>query len=246
MASTIDSPMIEIQSKEQVLRMGDLSAPILQNDPFIITVRYLRAQSTGEAITVGIELTDTLRNLTEVRRYSLQTELFSALSLRRGVISREKLEEVEAAAQVSAAYTRALTILAYGANSAQALTLKLRQRGFDGEVAKNAVSLLCERGYLREDNDARREAERCLAKGWGRRRIESYLRQRGYAKEATLVAMEALDDTDEGERCAAVARHKSRTHPTDEKEKQKLIAYLIRQGYDMTTIRHALSIAWEE
>ena len=58
--------------------------------------------------------------------------------------------------------------------------------------------------------------------------------------------MEALDDTDEGERCATVARHKSRTHPTDEKEKQKLIAYLIRQGYDMTTIRHALGIAWEE
>ena len=29
-------------------------------------------------------------------------------------------------------------------------------------------------------------------------------------------------------------------------EKQKLIAYLIRQGYDMTTIRHALDIAWED
>lgn len=238
--------MIEINSKEQVLRMGDLSSPILQNDNFIITVRYLRAQSTGEAITVGIDLTDTLRNLTEARRYSLQTELFSNLDLHRGVISREKLDEVEAAAQVSAAYTRALTILAYGANSAQALTLKLRQRGFDAEVAATAVSLLCQRGYLREESDAQREAERCLAKGWGRRRIEAYLRQRGYAKEAADLAMEEFEESDECERCTIVARRKCRSSPADEKEKQRLIAYLIRQGYDMTTIRRVLDMAWDE
>jgi SOS response regulatory protein OraA/RecX len=238
--------MIEINSKEQVLRMGDLSSPISQKDNFIITVRYLRAQSTGEAITIGVELTDTLRNLTEVRRYTVQTELLGALNIHRGVISREKLDAVEAAAQVSAAYTRALTILAYGANSAQALILKLRQRGFDAAVSQEAVSLLCERGYLREESDAGREAERCLAKGWGRRRIESYLRQRGYTKEAADLAMKELEDTDEGERCAKAARRKSCTAPDDEKEKQKLIAYLIRQGYDMTTIRHALSFAWDE
>ena len=238
--------MIEINSKEQVLRMGDLSSPMQPNDNFIITVRYLRAQNTGEAITVGVELADTLRNLTEARRYTLQTELVGALGLHRGVISREKLDEVEQAAMVSAAYTRALTILAYGANSAQALILKLRQRGFDGETAAQAVELVCERGYLCEESDAKREAERCLAKGWGRRRIEAYLRQRGYTKEAAKLAMEELEDTDEEERCAEVARRKSHASPADEKEKQKLIAYLIRQGYDMTTIRHALPLAWEE
>jgi len=238
--------MIEINSKEQVLRMGDLPTSIASDDNFIITVRYLRAQSTGEAITVGVELTDTLRNLTEARRYCLQTELVGALNLHRGSISREKLDEVEAAAKISAAYTRALTILAYGANSAQALVLKLRQRGFEADAAAQAVKLLCERGYLREDNDARREAERCLAKGWGRRRIEQYLHQRGYEKEAAELAMSELEGDDEVERCAKVAGRKSRTAPTDSKEKQKLIAYLIRQGYDMSTIRRALDIAWEE
>jgi regulatory protein len=141
---------------------------------------------------------------------------------------------------------RALTILAYGANSAQALILKLRQRGFDSEAATQAVELLRERGYLREENDAKREAERCLAKGWGRRRMEAYLRQRGYDKVAVDLAMEEWEDEDEGERCAEVARRKCRTAPADDKEKQKLIAYLIRQGYDMTTIRHALALAWEE
>jgi regulatory protein len=238
--------MIEINSKEQVLRMGDLSSPISQNDNFIISIRYLRAQSTGETITVGVELTDTLRNLTEVRRYSLQTELVGALNLHRGVISREKLDEVELAAKISAAYMRALTILAYGANSAQALALKLRQRGFDASTAEKAVALLCTRGYLREQNDACREAERCLNKGWGHRRIEQYLRQRGYSSQATQNALDELGDVDEEARCAKIARRKSISPPQDVKEKQKLIAYLIRQGYDMTTIRHALDIAWED
>ena len=238
--------MIEINSKEQVLRMEDLSSPSVSDSPFVITVRYLRAQTTGEAICVGIELTDTLRNLTEVRRYTVQTELLNALGVRRGIISREKLEEIEQAAQLSAAYTRALTILAYGANSAQALALKLRQRGFDASTAEKAVALLCTRGYLREQNDACREAERCLNKGWGHRRIEQYLRQRGYSSQATQNALDELGDVDEEARCAKIARHKSISPPQDVKEKQKLIAYLIRQGYDMTTIRHALDIAWED
>lgn len=238
--------MIEINNKEQVIRMDDLSSPSVTDAPFVISVRYLRAQSTGEAITVGVELTDTLRNLTEVRRYTVLTELLGALCVRRGIISREKLEEIEQAAQLSAAYTRALTILAYGANSAQALVLKLRQRGFDTSTAERAVSLLSSRGYLREESDAGREAERCLAKGWGRRRIGVYLRQRGYSNEAAQHALDELGDVDDEARCAAVARRKSAAPPQDTKEKQKLIAYLIRQGYDMTTIRHALDIAWEE
>lgn len=238
--------MIEIYSKEQVLRTEDLSSPSHENTPFVITVRYLRAQSTGEAITVGIELSDTLRNLTEARKYTVHTELFSQLNVHRGIISREKLEEIEQAAQLSAAYTRALTILAYGANSAQALVLKLRQRGFDEPTARSAVDLLRQRGYLREQNDARREAERCLAKGWGRRRIEQYLRQRGYGAEATLSAVDELGDIDDESRCAAMARRKSAFPPQDIKEKQKLIAYLLRQGYDMSVIRHALERAWQQ
>jgi SOS response regulatory protein OraA/RecX len=55
-----------------------------------------------------------------------------------------------------------------------------------------------------------------------------------------------LGDVDEEARCAKIARRKSISPPQDVKEKQKLIAYLIRQGYDMTTIRHALDIAWED
>jgi regulatory protein len=239
--------MIEIHTPKQVAHMGNLASPppILAGG-FTITVRYLRAQNTGESICICVDLTDTLRNLTEVRRYTVQTELLAPLNVRRGVISQEKLEEIEQMAQLSAAYTRALSILAYGANSAHALTLKLRQRGFDAETADRAITFLRERGYLREENDALREAERCLNKGWGRKRIELYLRQRGYSSEAAAMAIDELGDIDDEARCSAVARRKSPTPPADQKEKQKLIAYLLRQGYDMSIIRHALEYTWQE
>ena len=102
--------MIEINTKEQVLRMGDLSAPGQKSDPFVITVRYLRAQSTGETICVGVELTDSIRNLSETRRYTVQTELLNGLNIHKGTISREKLDELEHASRLSAAYARALSL----------------------------------------------------------------------------------------------------------------------------------------
>ena len=238
--------MIEINSKDQVLRMGDLSSPPRASDGFIITVRYLRAQNTGDTICIGVELSDPMRNLSETRRYLVLTEFLNKLGLSKGVISREKLEELERASSLSAAYGRALSILAYGANSAYALTLKLRQRGFDAEMADATVALLRERGYLREQKDARREAERCLSKGWGQKRIELYLRQRGYQNEDIRCALEELGEIDEVARCAQVAARKSATPPADAKEKQKLIAYLIRQGYSMSVIRTAFDEAWEQ
>ena len=238
--------MIEINFPEQLFQLGDLSSPpAIAMDRFTVTVRYLRAQNGGESICICVDLTDTLRNLTEVRRYNVLTELLSPLDVHRGLISKEKLEAIEQASQLSAAYTRALSILSYAANSPHALMLKLRQRGFDAELANQAVNMLLEKGYLKEEDDAQREALRCLTKGWGCRRIESYLRQRGYSADVTRIAMENLCDIDDSIRCVDVALRKSPIAPSSEKEKQKLIAYLLRQGYDMSDIRKALSMAWD-
>jgi regulatory protein len=166
--------------------------------------------------------------------------------VRRGPISEQKLIEIEQAATLSAAWQRALSILAYGANSARSLSLKLRQRGFDAEVTERAVELVRAQGYLHEDDDALREAERALAKGWGLRRIGQHLRQRGYATEAVDAALEALSDEDFYERCCCAARKYHRVPPTDANQKQKIVAYLLRYGYDMSEIRHALDSAWED
>lgn len=240
--------MIEINKTTDVaaLLQGTSPAPLDAESGFTIAVRYLRASTSGDTVCIGVELADKSRNLSESRRYTVHTTLLPSLDVRRGVISRDKLGEIEQTATLSAAWQRGLSILAYGANSAQALTLKLRQRGFDGETATRAVELIRAQGYLHEDSDAAREAERSLAKGWGLRRIEQHLRQRGYDAEAIASALEALGDEDFEARCRAVARKYHAAPPEDAKEKQKIVAYLLRYGYDMSEIRHALETAWEE
>ena len=175
----------------------------------------------------------------------MRTALLAELDLHRGAISPEKLSDIEQAATLSAAWQRALSILAYGANSARSLSLKLRQRGFDAEVSERAVALVRAQGYLHEDDDALREAERSLAKGWGLRRIGQHLRQRGYAPHAIDEALEAIVDEDFEERCCRAARKYHPVPPEDTKQKQKIVAYLLRYGYDMNEIRHALQYTWE-
>ena len=243
--------MIEIKNKDDILSIVDkedvatASCMPASTDNFTITVRYIRAHSTGDSVCIGIELCDKSRNLSESRRYTVTTPLYADLGVCRGVITKELLSKIERAATLSAAWQRGLSILAYGANSAHALTLKLRQRGFDAEVAERAVELIRAQGYLHEDNDARREAERCLAKGWGLRRIGQYLRQRGYDADAVSAALEQLGDEDFDERCACVARKYCSAPPKDSKQKQKMIAHLLRYGYDMSEIRHAMEYAWQ-
>lgn len=244
--------MIEINNQDDILRAvnaGDAhGAQDIASVPadFSVTVRYIRAHNAGDSVCIGVELCDKSRNLSESRRYTVTTALFSELRVRRGTISREKLLEIEQAASLSAAWQRALSILAYGANSAHALMLKLRQRGFDAQTAERAVELIRTQGYLHEDSDARRETERCLAKGWGLRRIGQYLRQRGYDANAAAEALEALSDEDFDERCCKVARKYCKTPPKESKQKQKVVAYLLRYGYDMDAIRHALQYAWSD
>ncbi len=239
--------MIEINSVGDVSRVVDGCEEHASPAPvFTITVRYIRAQSSGDAVWIGVELCDKERNLSESRRYRVQTALLSSLNLRRGIITEQKLVEIEQASTLSAAWQRALSILAYGANSARSLSLKLRQRGFDAEVTERAVELVRAQGYLHEDDDALREAERTLAKGWGLRRIGQHLRQRGYASEAIDAALASLADEDFYERCCQAARKHHGVPPTDTKQKQKIVTYLLRYGYDMDAIRYALQYAWSD
>lgn len=238
--------MIEINRVDDIARAidgqkeHDSSAPA-----FAITVRYIRAQSSGDAVWIGVELCDKERNLSETRRYRVQTALLSSLNVRRGIITEQKLSEIEQASTLSAAWQRALSILAYGANSARSLTLKLRGRGFDAQTTERAVELVRAQGYLHEHDDALREAERSLDKGWGSRRIGQHLRQRGYAADAIDEALASLADEDFFERCALVTRKYAAEPPKDVKQKQKIVAYLLRYGYEMDAIRYALQYAWQ-
>ena len=119
------------------------------------------------------------------------------------------------------------------------MRLKLRSKGFSPDTAAEAAAYLVALGYINERKDAEREAERCVAKLWGRRRIAAALYEKGYSEGAVRGAMELLDRVDFDEQCSALIRKKFGGVPDEPRERQKLFAALVRYGYSPSEIKNA-------
>ena len=131
-------------------------------------------------------------------------------------------------------------MLGYGDHSARRLTSKLVAKGVDKEIATRAVAYLTRRGYIREESAATLRARQGLGKGWGERRIREDLFALGFTREAVEEAMAELSPVDWEENCTAAIRKKYREIPEERKELQKLVAAMMRLGYDGDTVKAAL------
>ncbi len=129
------------------------------------------------------------------------------------------------------ALKKAVNLLSYGDNSAAGLYRKLRRHGYNRESAETAVGRMVEKGYIREEEQAYRLAVSCAThKLWGRRRILSALREKGYA--AALVGKAIDRAVEEGEidfaaNAEALVLRRLGEHP-DPNERRTL---LYRYGY---------------
>ena len=165
-----------------------------------------------------------------------------------GECSRETFDAVSLAAEQYAALKAGLSMLSYGAYSKKALCRKLTQRGFSRQIAAETADTLSALGYIDETADAFREAQRAVAKLWGKRRIYAHLLEKGYSEEAIHSAICSLEDegVDFSELCADRLRQMGRDISRDPKEKQRLIASLMRYGFSMSEIKTAVKSICEE
>ena len=157
-----------------------------------------------------------------------------------GEISPGTLDDLRRESCVCAAIGAGLRCLGAGGSSARRLVEKLRTRGFDFDTATAATEVLAEKGYLREEESALREAERGMAKLWGDRRILADLSAKGYSGSALQYAKARLQAEDGVERCVKLLRKRRVKFPADESEARKLFAALVRYGYTPTEIKKAL------
>lgn len=207
----------------------------------VITVRSLHAQNDGAEVALRILLENGERR--EERRLVLTTEQYCELKPVRGVISEERFDVLESAAQLCAAIRAGEHLLSYGANSVQALTQKLVRRGYMRETAACAAQRLCEMGLINESGDLRRELEKCLRKLWGAKRIRAHMWSRGFGTDAMEELPALLEEVDFVANCAALIRKHYGTPPQNADERRRMIASLGRYGYSLTEIREALSTA---
>ena len=204
-----------------------------------ITLLSLRAVNDGAAVAIKLLLENGEQR--EERQLTVSTEQYCELKPRRGRITAELYEQLEAAAQLSAAVQSGARLLAYGANTEDFLTKKLMRRGYSRAVAAEAASSLKAKGLIDEDQILIREVEKCLRKLWGAGRIRAHLYSRGFDSASISRLEELLADVDLVGACfALIGKHYARL-PDEGDERRRLIAFLSRYGYSLTEIRSAFA-----
>ena len=208
----------------------------------IIKVTALVALNGGEETCIYVELSDTTH--TEAQKHFLFTKQYAELRIRKGEIDTATYEEIVKAAKIAAAYKKGLTFLGYGSHSKKTLYYKLKSRGFEDEISNEAISMLCQSGYINEDSSCLREAERCILKLWGKKRIASHLYSKGFSEASINEAFDELGDIDYTENCKKLILrdHKQQLKAAREDKTvlTKLIASLTRMGYSFSEIKNAL------
>ena len=197
----------------------------------------VRAAEGGARLLVEIEA-----RVGEARQKEVLSLLCARLTRlpQRGGISLEEVEELRREAAICAAIGAGLRALGASGSSRRHLIEKLRVRGYSHDVAAAAVEELAEKGYLKEEEGALREAEKGLAKLWGDRRILADLQAKGYTAGALKYAEARLRTEDGAARCAQLIRKRRLCLSGEEAEVRRSVAALVRYGYTMQEIRSAL------
>ncbi len=235
--------------------------PVADALPGVCAILSVHPEGEGETVAVVLtlpahldevtsggsgEFADLSPTATERVKLHLLVEQYAELGVRPGEITPQQAEELLEAGRLCAAVRRGMTLLQYGDQSAKRLAFKLTAKGVDRHTAEDAAAYLAAKGYIREDDTARRRAEQGVRKLWGPRRIREDLRAQGFSTEAIDDAMDALEEVDFEENCAAVIRRKYRGVPEDRAARQKLMAAMLRLGYGTDTIRHAMRTVLRE
>ncbi len=174
-------------------------------------------------------------------QYPMLCKFISELQLSRGFADEEMLEKISHYSEISCAYFKACRLLGYSACSVGGLRRKLREKGFSAEATHIAVNMVCDKGLIDEESFAIREAEICLSKYWGERRIVSKLLEKGFCSDSIASVRDFLLFYDFNERCLKVAKKKFPT-PLGREDYSKAYGSLARLGYSGSQINYALGI----
>lgn len=138
-----------------------------------------------------------------------------------------------------AARGRALKLLSRREHSAAELSLKLRRRGADAEVADAAVGRMRDAGLQSDARYAEMLVRNRIAQGYGPLRIRAELAAAGIGDADARAALDAAD-CDWHERCAELRRRKFRALPNGAAEWQKQYRFLASHGFTADAIRAVL------
>ncbi len=150
------------------------------------------------------------------------------------------LEQLKKTALEDKAMMRAYDLLARRQRSTHEMREYLKRKDYEPELIEKILNTLSDRGYLDDEKFAKSWVEnRRLLKSTSKRRLMLELQQKRIDSE-TISCVLNEDETDETKVLKDVIT-KKRTQSRYQDE-QKLIAYLLRQGFNCSDIKSALSL----
>lgn len=182
--------------------------------------------------------------------FSLNALLALELHLGRGsVLDPATLKDVFRRDEVGKAVEACVRLLSFRPRTEVELLRRLAQKGFEQEIAHEAIDRLRHLGYVDDADFARFwVSNRERFKPMGARRIRSELLQKGVSRETADEVMEEQLPDDEYETALRAARSKLRTYSGTDYATfhRRMGGYLARQGFGFDTSGRVLRLLWAE
>ena len=138
----------------------------------------------------------------------------------------------------------AYRLLTYRARSRKELEEKLKDRDFSDAVIEAVIAGLARLGYINDQEFARQwAAGRIRLRGFGRRRIEQELRNKGISRDVVRETLrEVFEDAPEADIAQQEAEKKLRSlaRLAPEVRRRRLAGHLERRGFSSGTIYDVL------
>lgn len=145
------------------------------------------------------------------------------------------------------ALDKAISLLACRARTEKEIVDALRQNAYPEQTIARVMARLHEEGYVNDAAFAEQWVNARTVKGMGARRIRQELRLKGVSQEEIDNALNSTDKNDLLETAVKMAEKAARGKTlSDSSDRQKVIAALVRRGYDFSTAKAALQRLLEQ
>jgi regulatory protein len=144
------------------------------------------------------------------------------------------------------AYEMALGLLARREHSTREIALKLARKGVGVAERRETLRELQRRDYQNDRRFGEMLVRTRLATGHGPRWILAELAAHGIDARTGQALLEAVAPDWPALARAQLRRRYGQTPPASPAERAKRVAYLVRRGFDVTTVQSVLHVEWSE
>ncbi len=152
--------------------------------------------------------------------------------------SLEELEDIRQEAELSDAKQYSFRLLSRKSYSIYCMKKKLLERDYSSDVTEKVIAVLCELGYLNDEDYARRFIhDGVMLRKKGKRLVLQELSLKGISKE---LGERLWEEQEMPEDLLAGLIEKRLTNPSDPKCVKRTFDYCIRRGYSYSEVAQAM------